>query len=112
MDSFKGGAAGRIFGERLADKIPAPIPETSTIPAHLSVDTESAVRDASNQSSALARTDGQTIEDLPYSQRSALRSLPGIALLISVLQLSTDNRYLQPGFGQSKKPGTMEMKLL
>jgi hypothetical protein len=80
MDS-KDSAAGRIFGERLADKIPAPIPETATVPSHLSVDTESAVRSASIPSPA--RTDVQTIENLPYSQRSPLRSLPGIAPSLS-----------------------------
>jgi hypothetical protein len=38
-------ATGRIFNERLAEKIPPAIPETSApIPGHLIIDTDSAVR--------------------------------------------------------------------
>lgn len=77
MDSSKGNAAGRIFNERLADKIPAPIPETPTAPTHLTVDTEAAAHNASNPP-ALARPNGQKIEELTYTQRFALRTLPGM----------------------------------
>jgi hypothetical protein len=82
MDSSKDSAAGRIFGERLADKIPAPIPEISNHPGQLSVDTEAAVRNSSNPSPALARPDTRTIEELTYAQRSTLRSLPGMVDLL------------------------------
>jgi len=89
MDSSKDSATGRIFSERLADKIPAPIPETSpAAPDHLTVDIQSAVRNgASSPSPALARTDGQTIEEITYSQRFALRTLPGMTPLISSLTI-------------------------
>ncbi|KAK4861473.1 hypothetical protein LT330_003508 [Penicillium expansum] len=74
MDSPRDSAPGRIFGERLAEKIP-PIPESSPLPGPLSVDTESAVRNKTSDP-ALARTDGQTTEEIAHSQRFALRSLP------------------------------------
>lgn len=76
MDSPKDSAPGRVFGERLAEKFP-PIPESSPLPGPLRVDTESAVRNKTSDS-ALARTDGQTAEEAAYSQRSVLRSLPGM----------------------------------
>lgn len=76
MDSPRDSAPGRIFGERLAEKIP-PIPESSPLPGPLSVDTESAVRNKTSDP-ALARTDGQTTEEIAHSQRFALRSLPGM----------------------------------
>lgn len=79
MDSPKDSAPGRVFGERLAEKFP-PIPESSPLPGPLSVDTESAVRNKTSDS-ALARTDGQTAEETAYSQRSVLRSLPGMIAL-------------------------------
>lgn len=78
MDSSRDSAAGRIFNERLADKIPAPIPETTTAPTQLSVDTEAAAPNASNPPPALARPDAQKIEELTYTQRFASRTLPGI----------------------------------
>lgn len=77
MDSPKDSAPGRVFGERLAEKFP-PIPESSPLPGPLTVDTESAVRNKTSDS-ALARTNGQTAEETAYSQRSVLRSLPGMA---------------------------------
>lgn len=76
MDSSKDSAAERIFGERLIEKIPAPIPETSVPPTHLSVDTESAIRNSASNST-LARTDSQAVDGSAYSQGSALRTLPG-----------------------------------
>jgi hypothetical protein len=70
--------AGRIFSERLAEKIPPAIPETSAPTlGHLSIDTESAVRNGVDHSITPARIDGQTAEELAHSQRFALRTLPG-----------------------------------
>ncbi|CAG7946443.1 unnamed protein product [Penicillium nalgiovense] len=74
MDSPKDSASGRVFGEKLAEKFPT-IPESSPLPDRLTVDTESAVRNKTSDQS-IARTDGQTAEEIAYSQRSALRSLP------------------------------------
>lgn len=76
MDSSQDNAAGRIFGERLAEKIPSPIPETS-VPTQLSIDTESTIRNSTSDP-ALSRTNGQTVDGTAYSQRFALRSLPGM----------------------------------
>ncbi|CAG8943615.1 unnamed protein product [Penicillium salamii] len=76
MDSSKDSAAGRIFSERLADKIPAPIPETPAVPNNLSVDTGAAIRTSYNPSPALARPNGQTADEVTYSHRSPLRTLP------------------------------------
>lgn len=76
MDSPKDSASGRVFGEKPAEKFPT-IPESTPLPDQLSVDTESAVRNKTSDQS-LARTDGQTEEELTYSQRSALRTLPGM----------------------------------
>lgn len=76
MESPKDSTPGRIFGEKLAEKFP-PIPESSPLPDQLSVDTESAVRNKTSDP-ALARTDGQTAEEIAHSERSALRSLPGM----------------------------------
>ncbi|KAJ5361420.1 hypothetical protein N7541_002264 [Penicillium brevicompactum] len=76
MESSRDSAAGRIFNERLADKIPAPIPETTTAPTQLSIDTEAAAPNASNPPPALARPDAQKIEELTYTQRFASRTLP------------------------------------
>lgn len=76
MDSPKDSASGRVFGEKLAEKFPT-IPESSPLPDRLTVDTESAVRNKTSDQS-IARTDGQTAEEIAYSQRSALRSLPGM----------------------------------
>lgn len=75
-------ATGRIFNERLAEKIPPAIPETSApIPGHLIIDTDSAVRNAGDPPTTPARVDGQTAEELANSQRFALRTLPGKLLL-------------------------------
>ncbi|KGO74003.1 hypothetical protein PITC_062510 [Penicillium italicum] len=74
MDSPKDCAPGRIFGERLAEKFP-PIPESSPLPGPLNADTESAIHNKTSDAS-LGRTDGHTAEEIAYSQRSALRSLP------------------------------------
>ncbi|OQE40844.1 hypothetical protein PENCOP_c005G01480 [Penicillium coprophilum] len=74
MDSSRDGATGRVFGEKLADKIPT-IPESSPLPGQLSVDTHSAVRNKTSDST-LSRSDGQTAEEIAHSQHSALRSLP------------------------------------
>lgn len=91
MDSSKDSAAGRIFGERLADKIPAPIPETSAIlPGQLNVDTEAANRNASSPSPGLARTRSPRTEELSYSQRLALRTVPGKSDLICSWVMFTD----------------------
>ncbi|KAJ5826869.1 hypothetical protein N7447_003632 [Penicillium robsamsonii] len=73
MDSSKDSASGRVFSEKLAEKIPT-IPESS-LPNQLSIDTHSAVRNKTSDST-LSRTDGQTAEEIAYSQHSALRSLP------------------------------------
>ncbi|KAG0154983.1 hypothetical protein PDIDSM_556 [Penicillium digitatum] len=74
MDSPQDSAPGRIFGERLVEKFP-PIPESSPLPGPLSGETESTVRSPTSDP-ALARTAGQTAEEIAYSQRFALRSLP------------------------------------
>ncbi|CAG8907996.1 unnamed protein product [Penicillium egyptiacum] len=71
MDSPKDSASGRIFGEKPAEKFP----DSTPVSGQLSVDTESAVRNKTSNS-ALSRTDGQTAEEITYSQGSALRSLP------------------------------------
>lgn len=91
MDSPKDSAAARIFGEKLADKIPAPIPETSVIPpGQLSVDTGAAVRNSSSPSPGLARTRSQRTEELAYSQRFALRTVPGKSDLFCFWAIFTD----------------------
>jgi hypothetical protein len=72
MDTPKDSASGRVFGEK-PDKFPTP--ESS--PDQLNVDTESAVRNKTSDQS-LVRIDGQTAEEITYSQRSALRTLPGM----------------------------------
>jgi hypothetical protein len=75
-------ATGRIFSEKLAEKIPRAVPETSTpIPGHLIIDTDSAVRNGGDPPTTSARIDGQTAEKVAHSQRSALRTLPGKLLL-------------------------------
>ncbi|KAJ5135430.1 uncharacterized protein N7515_004708 [Penicillium bovifimosum] len=72
MDSSKEGATERI-NERLAEKIPPPIPESSVLPTNPTVDTESAVRNgASNPALASA---GQAEDGLTYSQVGP-RTLP------------------------------------
>lgn len=91
MDSSKDSAAGRIFGEKLTDKIPAPIPETSAIlPGQLSVDTEAANRNSLSPSPGLTRTRSQRTEELRYSQRLALRTVPGKSDLASFWAMLTD----------------------
>ncbi|KAJ6158159.1 hypothetical protein N7485_010985 [Penicillium canescens] len=70
-------ATGRIFSERLAEKIPRAIPETSTpIPGHLIINTDSAVRNGGDPPTTPARINGQTAEEAAHSQRFALRTLP------------------------------------
>lgn len=76
MDSPKDSATGRAFDGRLAEKFP-PIAESLPLPGPNNVDTESAVSNKTSDS-ALVRTDGQTAEETAYSQRSVLRSLPGM----------------------------------
>ncbi|KAJ5950546.1 uncharacterized protein N7479_008959 [Penicillium vulpinum] len=74
MDSSTNSSTGRIFDERLAEKIPT-IPEASPLPNQLTVDTKSAVRNKTSDSS-LARANGHTTEELANSQHFPLRSLP------------------------------------
>ena len=76
MDNPNESTSGRVFGEKPAEKFPT-IPESSPLPDKLSVDTGSAVHNKTSDQS-LARADGQTAEEITYSQRSALRTLPGM----------------------------------
>jgi hypothetical protein len=79
MNSSKEGAAGRTSNERLAEKIPAPIPESSVLPTNPTVDTESAVRNGTSDP-ALASAESQAVDGLTYSQ-AASRTLPGMVPL-------------------------------
>ncbi|KAJ5771307.1 uncharacterized protein N7511_003358 [Penicillium nucicola] len=70
-------ATGRIFGERLAEKIPPAIPETS-VPTlgHLSIDTGAAVPNGVDPIPTPARVDTQAAEELAHLQRFTVRTLP------------------------------------
>ncbi|KAJ5793843.1 hypothetical protein N7457_000442 [Penicillium paradoxum] len=88
MDSSRDSAGGRIFGERLAEKIPAPIPETSVLPTHLSIDTDSTVRSSSSDPALPRIEESQAADGTAYTQRSTLRSLP--AWIRSVEEIEED----------------------
>ncbi|CDM28664.1 hypothetical protein DTO013E5_904 [Penicillium roqueforti] len=75
MHSSKDSPPGRIIGDKLTEKC-SPIPE-APLTSQLSIETEPTVHNKASDLS-LAHTDGQgqTAEEIAYSQRFALRSLP------------------------------------
>lgn len=77
MHSSKDSPPGRIIGDKLTEKC-SPIPE-APLTSQLSIETEPTVHNKASDLS-LAHTDGQgqTAEEIAYSQRFALRSLPGM----------------------------------
>ncbi|KAJ5561629.1 hypothetical protein N7461_000390 [Penicillium sp. DV-2018c] len=85
MDSSKESATGRIFNEKLAEKIPAPIPESSVPPTDPPVNTGSALRNGTSDPALTSA--GETVDGLAYSQ-AAPRTLP--AWIYSVEETAED----------------------